>query len=941
MRPSGVMGSFCVAALSLLAGAAVLGPARAGAATMTWVGKVSTNWADTNWSGTDNPPLSGDALWFTSSALSGDVLNNNLTGATTNVAGITFDASAPAFTMGGNAFTLTGNLANSSTNLQTINMPFSVASTQTVKMTANGGNFLLGGVISGAGGLTTSGTGILTLGGSNTYTGAATIGTGGTLQIGSGGLLGSGTYAGQISLGASGAFVYGGSAAQTLSGLISGAGGLVQSGSGVLTLTVSSPNNFTYTGPTTINSGLLLINATSASAAGSFLPTSGYAISAGGTLQLASNDSTSTRINAGVCSITGAGMFLRTGTAGISYEISTSPVTFNQSAGGLADFEGGNNGQFAFATTNSGSLTIDNSYTQTSVGDVHCDALNGNGIGGAADKLVLGSGTNTLYVGDAGGSGTFAGNIQNGNVVKQGAGTEFFSAANSYSSTTTVSGGVLQAATPTSLGSGPVTVNGGTLSLGANAILSNKIVTAANAANGFAVNGAGGLLGNISGPGGLKVSGNGVLTIAGTNSYQGATVVSSGTLLLQGNAPLPSGTKIMPVGDSITYGTNGTNAGYRGFLYSDLTAAGSSFQFVGTTNGNPGSLPTSPVNQTYHDGWSGWTTGDVLGTSQSGYNNGTSGNIGTWLTQLSGSGSAPNIITMMIGTNDLQVGGFTVSQGTSNLSGIIDTIHTEDPGAELLLATLTPRLDNSTYSSWNNSYNALLPGLVAQKKAAGDNVVLVDMNTNFPTNGLSSDNLHPNDTGYAWMASQWMEAILTGSSTAIPSTSPTTVAAGAALDLGGNAATIGPLSGAGNIALGDGALTVNSTTGNNTTFSGTISGAGTFTKFGPATLVLAGSDNTYGGGTYIDAGTLVVNNSGAVPNDSSLTVRPGGTFIFDPSVTAPSVSGATLGGASAQRMTGVEAVPEPGTLALFAAGGIVAAASAWRRRGLMNCREVR
>ena len=86
-----------------------------------------------------------------------------------------------------------------------------------------------------------------------------------------------------------------------------------------------------------------------------------------------------------------------------------------------------------------------------------------------------------------------------------------------------------------------------------------------------------------------------MLSLSGTNTYSGPTIVSAGTLqLLQHPAALPAGTKIMPVGDSITYGADGTNAGYRGFLYNDLTAAGNTFQFVGTTNGNPGSLPTAP-----------------------------------------------------------------------------------------------------------------------------------------------------------------------------------------------------------------------------------------------------------------------------------------------------------------------------------------------------------
>ena len=193
---------------------------------------------------------------------------------------------------------------------------------------------------------------------------------------------------------------------------------------------------------------------------------------------------------------------------------------------------------------------------------------------------------------------------------------------------------------------------------------------------------------NVAGSFGLNKLGGGALILCGTNTYNGSTVVSAGTLRLQAAATLPASAKIMPVGDSITYGYNGTNAGYRGYLYSDLMAGGNTFQFVGTTNGNPGSLPTSPVNQTYHDGWSGWTTGDVLGTIKSSFNNGASGNISTWLTSLAGSGQTPTAIMMMIGTNDPVRGGAngppdvpgTVANALSNVSTIIDTACTAGSG---------------------------------------------------------------------------------------------------------------------------------------------------------------------------------------------------------------------------------------------------------------------
>jgi fibronectin-binding autotransporter adhesin len=94
----------------------------------------------------------------------------------------------------------------------------------------------------------------LILTGVNTYTGNTTIGSGSTLQIGGASSLGSGSYAGNIT--DNGTFEYSSSAAQTLSGVISGAGALAQNGTGTLILTGAN----TYAGGTFLDAGTLGID---------------------------------------------------------------------------------------------------------------------------------------------------------------------------------------------------------------------------------------------------------------------------------------------------------------------------------------------------------------------------------------------------------------------------------------------------------------------------------------------------------------------------------------------------------------------------------------------------------------------------------------------------------------------------------------------------------
>ena len=165
----------------------------------TWVGNTSSSsWSASNWSGTNNPPISGDSLVFGAAGSSGTSLIDNLmTPGTFNIAGITFNLGASAFainpaTAGTNGFTLTGNFTNSSTSLQAINDAVTTTAVRTVTMTSGGGNVTLGGNISGAaGGITTAGAGTLTLSGMDTYTGNTTVANETTLTFGTSGVLGS------------------------------------------------------------------------------------------------------------------------------------------------------------------------------------------------------------------------------------------------------------------------------------------------------------------------------------------------------------------------------------------------------------------------------------------------------------------------------------------------------------------------------------------------------------------------------------------------------------------------------------------------------------------------------------------------------------------------------------------------------------------------------
>ncbi|RYD24429.1 MAG: DUF642 domain-containing protein [Verrucomicrobiaceae bacterium] len=235
-------------------------------------------------------------------------------------------------------------------------------------------------------------------------------------------------------------------------------------------------------------------------------------------------------------------------------------------------------------------------------------------------------------------------------------------------------------------------------------------------------------------------------------------------IYVEGGPSIPSALKIMPLGDSITFGYDGNNAGYRGPLYNLLSPMVPGFQYIGTMALNPGSLPATPMDQRNHQGLSGYNILDVannldgLDTTRFVTLGGADRNPagGYWLTGGNGTGRQPmypDIITMMLGTNDL----FNPTGMENRLRNLISKLTTLRPDTKLFVAKITPA---PNFPAISVAYNEQVAAIVAEFRAAGKNVHLVDLHTGFPGNGMGSDGLHPNHTGFLWMAQRWYDAIL-------------------------------------------------------------------------------------------------------------------------------------------------------------------------------------
>jgi lysophospholipase L1-like esterase len=209
--------------------------------------------------------------------------------------------------------------------------------------------------------------------------------------------------------------------------------------------------------------------------------------------------------------------------------------------------------------------------------------------------------------------------------------------------------------------------------------------------------------------------------------------------------------RVLPMGDSITVGMQGTHAGYRGPLAERLAAEGIAYQFVGAQSDNQGDLPP---DQVHHEGHSGF-----LIAARDGNAPGLTDQVDSWLGP---TGVTPDIILLMIGTNDVDQGLDLANAGSrldALISKLVDKTAGLHPGARCIVAQIPP-INDPAEDQLASEYNARVASVVARHKAAGNSVSLVDMHSALGLSDLA-DKLHPNDTGYAKMANIWFKAITT------------------------------------------------------------------------------------------------------------------------------------------------------------------------------------
>ncbi|MGN7612430.1 autotransporter-associated beta strand repeat-containing protein [Magnetococcales bacterium HHB-1] len=836
---------------------------------------------------------SGKAVTF-SGALSGSGSLSKTTDGSLTLSGT--NTHSGAITINGGVVTVANGSAFGDNGTVTVNSAgtLNLSSSETVGTLSGSGTITLNsntltinqssagefsGGISGSGSVIKQGTETLTLSGTNTYTGTTTVSAGALVLDNGSAIADSASVivnSGSLSI----------SASETV-GVLNGSGGTVDLGSNTLTMSSGSDASYagTITGTGTL--GVALGSSATYTLTGTSNNSSGWvaSLSNGSTLSVGADSnlgSGTVVLNSGTLLVSSDanidnGIFVASGGGSL---VTDNNVTFsgqlNSENGTYLTLrsETGSNGTFTLSGSNNssgvlGEMTVSSATLQVA-GDSNLGAEQINL--GAATLTVTGSDTIDNTISIVSGSSatiqnssdvTFSGNIMGstGSLVKDSGGDLTLSGANSYNDLT-VASGTVTIDSSSGLGSGTISLSGGTtLAFASNGggTFNNAVTLTGDATIETESNAT--FSGVISDGGSgyaLTKTGSYYLTLTGTNNtYGGTTTISSGSFSIADAASLGSGQVIL---------TNNAT-----FQITDDTTMTNAMEVSGT-----GIVQVS------------------------------AGKAVTFSGALSGSGSLSKTTE----------GSLTLS-GTNTHSGAI-TIN----GGVVTVANGSALGDNGTVTvnsagTLNLSSNETIGNL------SGSGAITLNSNT-LTINQSSADEFSGGISGSGSVIKQGSETLtLSGTNTY---TGTTTVSAGAlVLDNGSAIAdsasvivnsgslsisaseTVGVLSGSGGtVDLGSNTLTMSS--GSDASYAGTITGTGTlgvalgssatYTLTGTSnsssgwaasltngsTLSVASDSNLGSGSVLINDGTLQVSADADIDNAIS-AAGSGGALITDNNVT--------------------------------------------------------
>ena len=246
-----------------------------------------------------------------------------------------------------------------------------------------------------------------------------------------------------------------------------------------------------------------------------------------------------------------------------------------------------------------------------------------------------------------------------------------------------------------------------------------------------------------------------------TASLLSAALIAATSLLCAApQLPCPAVTaadqvKIMPIGDSITFGL-GEDGGYRKYLDQALKSQGIEFDMVGPEGSNSASFNYNGQACQYddnHAGYSGYTIKQQYPIPSWGEN----GLLEKLQNKNAIGNGKPDIVLLIIGTNDMTANR-NLNDCEKDLHTLIDYILADMPENGVIFMGSIPE-----FTAYGGSpervggYNSTVQKVA---ESYGDNVRFADVHG--ALNGMadmSSDNLHPSGAGYEKMGKFWAEVV--------------------------------------------------------------------------------------------------------------------------------------------------------------------------------------
>ena len=211
--------------------------------------------------------------------------------------------------------------------------------------------------------------------------------------------------------------------------------------------------------------------------------------------------------------------------------------------------------------------------------------------------------------------------------------------------------------------------------------------------------------------------------------------------------------RIMPAGDSITFGM-GDTGGYRKFLDYFLKEKGyNNIDFVGPEGKNAATFNYNGKSVTYddnHAGYSGYTI-----KQNSGF-----GSLYDVLKQKNAVKQAdPDIVLLIIGTNDMN-GNRATSACEQDLRDLIDYFLAEMSSDAMLFVSTIPELGGGMFGGGDRSaqiadYNNAVKKVANEYNSKGKQVTFADIHSCLNGTADLGDGVHPNAEGYEKMGKYW------------------------------------------------------------------------------------------------------------------------------------------------------------------------------------------